>query len=175
MAKKINVSIPDKLLTRMEPFRDRLAISRICQRAIERAIQLEEVAVMDIPEREKLIKRLQIERVESPQIWQETGFRHGVEDANKLHFEDFNFISNVYIGMLFPEDKRDDSYVSKSINVLKGYEVVIDRIKIMKSEGIDIDIYMRGWIQGVMEIWKQIKEDVLTAIKQGGKPMEEEN
>lgn len=76
MAKRVNVSIPDDLYVKIDLYRDRLKISKICQKALEMAVVLEK----------------------AKEEFKKTGFVDGQKHAKKLSAEDVEKISEIFNG-----------------------------------------------------------------------------
>jgi hypothetical protein len=141
VAERINITIPNALSERLQAVKGRLNVSKICQQAIEKAVTLEEINTKDIPGRDKLIKRLRMEKEESIKGWKETGFTDGKQDAQKLSYDDFQMLEN---DGEIPEETRD--WVKE--NHFEYYE--------RPNE----ESYFEGWIEAVLSVWNDIKNEV---------------
>lgn len=141
MAERINITIPNTLNERLQVVKGRLNVSKICQEAIEKAVSVEEVNAEDTPARDKLIKRLRMEREEAIKEWRETGFADGRKDAEELSYDDFRMLEN---DSGIPEETRD--WVKE--NRFEYYE------------RLDEKSYFEGWIEGALNVWAEIKDQV---------------
>lgn len=78
---RISVSVPEELLARLEPVKDRINVSQVCRDALERQIQtLERAATVeaDTLDLEALIERIRQERLLVEGRFEELG-RHNAE------------------------------------------------------------------------------------------------
>ena len=66
---RTTISIPDRLAERLEPLKDHINVSEICQRALEARIETYEriAALSEEDVMEKLVQRLKIQKQESTQ------------------------------------------------------------------------------------------------------------
>lgn len=94
MAHRINISIPDSLFEKLKNYKDCLNISKISQKAIAQAINLEEVKNTAIPDMNELITRLKAEKAEYVKIYQDEGFKDGLKEAYKLSYDSFLFVQD---------------------------------------------------------------------------------
>ena len=193
MAHRINISIPDSLFEKLKNYKDCLNISKISQKAITHAINLEEVKNTAIPDMNELTTRLKAEKAEYVKIYQDEGFKDGLKEAYKLSYDSF----------LFVEDYQDYNYenlenifynvankesIGKFEALIKGKYVIVDtsnngfqrKIDEVLAEGSYIfdvkgypkhqyenedfdqnkDVYLRGWIDGVLHVWYQAKDKI---------------
>jgi hypothetical protein len=141
VAERINITIPNALSERLQVVKGRLNVSKICQQAIEKAVTAEEINAKDIPGRDKLIKRLRMEKEESIEAWKETGFTDGKQDAQELSYDDFQMLEN---DSEIPQETCD--WVKE--NHFKYYERPHE------------ESYFEGWIEGVLSVWNDIKDEV---------------
>lgn len=94
MAHRINISIPDSLFEKLKNYKDCLNISKISQKAIAQAINLEEVKNSAIPDMNELIIRLKAEKAEYVKIYKDEGFKDGLKEAYKLSYDSFIFVED---------------------------------------------------------------------------------
>ena len=141
MAERINITIPNTLSERLQVVKGQLNVSRICQEAIEKAVSAQEINIEDIPARDKLIKRLRMEKEESAKAWKETGFTDGQKDAQELSYDDFQMLENK--GAISEETRE---WVIE--NHFKYYE------------NLNEESYFEGWIEGALNLWNEIKDEV---------------
>ncbi|QSJ16899.1 hypothetical protein JYQ62_35445 [Nostoc sp. UHCC 0702] len=156
MAQRITITLPDNLHERLQMFKESLNVSGVCQQAIDLAVQIEEIKVRtDIPAMEKAIARLRKEKQEASAKWKQTGFKDGLIDAT----EELNYLTLKYIG--------EGGNINKPIPGTK-YEppVKMDlehyRLEKYREEEdyFEPEIYTQGWIEGVIHVWKEIKDQL---------------
>jgi hypothetical protein len=164
MAKRLNISIPDPLFERIDRIKgnSRMNISAICQDALDRAVELEELKEMDIPESTKLIMRLQKEKGEYDQRWRELGFKDGVEDAHHLHYK--SFMGVIEAGRLLLEDRESrgaEELLTETSGGSLPDEKMKERLKLIGGDpSFNAGTYLEGWINGVIRVWLDIKDKI---------------
>lgn len=165
MTQRISVSIPEHIYEKLQLFKDRLNVSRICQYAITQAINLEEMkAQAEIKEIETVVARLKKERRQYGSYWEQEGFKDGVRDAHKMSYED----------LMMTEMYQDEWSPAENFNWGANRESK-DSIKNRSEPPADADtgsftpyfydfedVYFLGWVIGVLHVWKKLK-DHLTA------------
>lgn len=158
MTERITITIPDSLHTRLQTVKENLNVSALCQQAIEYAISMEEIKMTALTKKEKVIQRLRLERQKSEEQWFDSGKNDGLEAADNLSYEYFEQLCELYaeknelerygnwVGLdQFPEDLRGgiqeqmDDYSPKPPNK---------------------ETYLAGWIEGVIEFWDEIKDEI---------------
>lgn len=154
VAQRITITLPDNLHERLQMFKESLNVSGVCQRALDLAIQIEEIKVStDIPAMSKAIARLRKEKQEASANWKQTGLKDGLTDAT----EELDYVTLKYIG--------EGGDINSSIPGVKYDPPVIMwlrhfRFQEYEQEGdyFESDIYTQGWIEGVIHVWKEIKD-----------------
>jgi len=146
VAQRILITIPDNLHERLQVVKEKLNVSRICARAIDQAVQVEEIkARTDIPIQEKAILRLRLEKQEGIGYWKQQGFNKGGRDAaEKLPYGEIKYVAES--GLLPPPEPNLTTY----------YDVT----ELKNNPGFDEQGYQQGWIEGVTHFWKQVKNQV---------------
>ncbi len=162
MAQRVNISVPDDLFGKMQIFKDRLNISRICQGAIMRAIKLEEIKEKAMPDIENLAVRLRKEREDTGQVFKEEGFKDGIKDAYKMGFEEI-YTLQLHQDAESPKELFD-WYASKQTKEKverqsheEGEKIEADFGPFLGFDDIR-DLYSRGWLDGVLHTWNQVKD-----------------
>lgn len=156
MAQRITITLPDDLHERLQMFKESLNVSGVCQQAIDLAVQIEEIKVRtDIPAMEKAIARLRKQKQEASAKWKQTGFQDGLIDAT----ETLNYLTLKYIG--------EGGDINKSIPGTKYEPPIIMELEHHRLEGyekeedyFESEIYTQGWIEGVIHVWKEIKDQL---------------
>ena len=155
MAKRITITIPDSLRDRLHTVKDRINVSGICQEAIAKAIEYEELKAKEMPAMEKLIERLRMEKAKEEKDWKREGLRQGKADALRLSYNDFMRIENSH------DDFFNYGLDTNSVTgVLQGNRKWLDEeVSKLRDNypAFDEVTYLRGWLEGVMEVWKQVK------------------
>ena len=151
---KLNISISDDLAKRLEPYRDRLNLSRIASDCIEREVAALE-AVPDMTRNlEALIAKLRQQKREVGAKSRQMGVEDGMEYAATADYEQFleldktnrqgyllNVINNEieYAFNFLPEDVRDE---------LRGRA---------DDDIDDLDECCAGWLDGFLGVWEQVR------------------
>ena len=191
MTQRINISIPDSLFEKLKNHKDCLNISKISQKAIAHAINLEEAKKTAIPDINELITRLKAEKAGYVKIYQDEGFKDGLKEAYQLSYDSFLFIRDYQdyedIEIVFGNIASKKSttkfealiegkytIVDTSIN---GFQHEIDEAFAKGSYIFDVkgypryqyenedfyqnkDVYLRGWLDGVLYVWNQAKDKI---------------
>ena len=111
---------------------------------------------------ENLALRLKNERkVFGKPVW-EIGFKHGIEDAYIMSFEDIYLISK-HIGLATSEDffeTYSSSERKKKITNSPEEESgeLMDEIFPFSGYKDAFDIYCEGWAEGVIHVWNQVTD-----------------
>ncbi|MBD2072404.1 hypothetical protein H6F86_00450 [Phormidium sp. FACHB-592] len=138
VAQRITVTISDSLHGRLQRVKDSLNVSRVCQEAIEYAVQIEETKLKEIPVVEKVLERLRLEKERSEAEWKQIGVKDGQEDAAELSYNEFRLL------------ELDDELSEET-------HEWIESKRIQYLENPDEDVYLEGWKEGVLSVWDQVK------------------
>jgi predicted CopG family antitoxin len=166
----MNISVPDELHKRLKKVKGRFNVSGVCQEALEREIEKQEILIKR--SQMKTIERLRKEKkdyeTETYNHWYGKGEVDGVRDAaNKLSYKQLKRISKVVEELdeastqistdTFRQGNDDDKYVYH-----ENIEVGLDRVIVKDRQGdkfeFDRDAWCDGWAHGVAEKFKEIKK-----------------
>jgi len=90
---KVTLYLPDEIADRLGPFRKDLNLSRILQEALDRELVKVEAARADASGLEGAdLERLQKEKAEFEQYWEDVGMKRGMEWALKAGYEDLQHV-----------------------------------------------------------------------------------
>lgn len=165
MAQRINISVPDDLFDKIQTFKDRLNISRICQRAILEAISLEETKDKAAPDIENLAARLRKEKQDICQELRDEGFEDGIKDTYGMGLEEI-YILQLHQDAESPEELFSRSASRRTREKIKrrpheeGEKIEADFYPFSEFFDDVEDIYYRGWLDGVLFIWKQVRGEL---------------
>lgn len=137
LAQRITITLPIALHERLQGVKEALNISQLCQRAIEQAVEIEEIKLKEIPVMEKVIERLRLEKQQSNTAWKQDGVLDGTEDAAELSYDEFLQLESSGIG----EDLSE----------------WIQHKRIQYLENPDTEAYLEGWKEGALSFWQQVK------------------
>jgi hypothetical protein len=152
-ATRVSITIPDDLAERLEPYRDRMNISKVCSEAIERELSTLVELPVEVQKLTATIAELRMEKAELEQddynIGLDWGQRYAEEKARLMEFTLYETIHDSIDHITFdklPEDVRDNFIYSQ--NDAPG-EFVYNPEK-----------FAQGWLDGLMAVWKVIKDKV---------------
>lgn len=164
MSQRVNITLPDELFERLQQVKDKINVSRICQRAIDQAIYNENKFNESISDKEKLILRLRKEREEFAQEYKKVGFADGLKDAANMHFDSFrqawlymDAYTPEYIFGLFAGQENLKKVAQDSLPEITDHDigpfVTFDNFR---------DLYFDGWLDGVLTVWEEVKDELAT-------------
>ena len=165
MAQRITVTIPDVLHERLKVVKDRINVSGVCQEAIMKAVETAEIKLQNMPDIKDLLSRLHKEKEEREVLrmereeegkrtdasWKERGIQDGIKDAEVLSLGDFEEIVRLPLkdpkfGWILRERIRTKFLQGRLEDHKKTYKDFVARS------------YEDGWIEGVLEVWEQVKD-----------------
>ena len=162
---RTTISLPDELVSRMEPLRDRMNVSEICGRALETRVSAYEAITAALSEEqvmEKLIDRLRLEQQETGAWSREQGIIHGKEFAlNYCTVTEFEaWSSDDFLGSRTWDEvaflfKRLGGRPESAFEwVLHMHEQQQDDVTFVARS------YLEGFKSAVREVWDSVKDKV---------------
>ena len=156
---RTTISIPDPLAKRLEPLKDRINVSLICQTALEARVETYEriAALSEEDVMEKLVQRLRIEKEQSS----EWSYQKGGEDGQKWAIEDATFgelvewsnselVRNTFRdGVPFPESEEAQGWHQGTEDMARDM-----------GEFFNHDAYAQGFLESVGGVWEQVRNRV---------------
>ena len=148
---RISISIPDKLMARLEPIKDNINISKLCREALEQRINAFERAARregDVLDLDSLVLRLREEKDASGGQFEDVGRQNAVAWLNTVSYVEFK---NVV-------EASDSSNMDK-------YKLPRAAFRAMKQdmaeanagcEGAQAVAYKTAWLDHVRSVWVQI-------------------
>ena len=148
---RISISIPDKLMKRLEPIKDNINISRLCREALEQRISAFERAARregDVLDLDSLVLRLREEKDASGVQFEEVGRQNAVAWLNTVSYVEFKSVAEA----------------SESSNMEK-YKLPRAAFRDMKQvmgeanagcEGAPAVTYKTAWLDHVRSVWAQV-------------------
>lgn len=159
-ATRVSITIPDDLAERLEPYRDRMNISKVCARAIERELSDLTELPAAVEELNETIARLRMEKDEREERDYLTGLDWGRSYAEEeAEFLEFGFYETL-LGHAepsldeLPAKVRDDFTYSQNDGA-SVYEYSPDDIFVYNP-----DKFAEGWVDGLLAVWEAIKDKV---------------
>jgi hypothetical protein len=155
MSQRINISVPDDLYQKIQTFKERLHVSRICQEALLRAIRIEEMRSQVDDDIEQLAIVFKEERKEYSQKFYEEGFRDGMKDAFKT---DYEWMCQVAYRRDAPPEEVFEIGASKDTdeklanNAFETADMTDDGYLLDDAH----DFYVEGWVAGFIDVWYRV-------------------
>ena len=141
MAKRITVTISNETYERLQKVKASLNVSNLCQETIDVAVYIEELKAKE-QNMTVLIERLKMEKKKASEAWKKEGFEAGQEDALEISYEDFKTLDST---KEITEDLLD---------------WVTDKHFRWMNQDFDGDIYLEGWLEGVLSVWEKVKKNI---------------
>ncbi|MGQ0847743.1 MAG: hypothetical protein ACT4OP_01240 [Actinomycetota bacterium] len=136
------MSVPLELHDRLEKWRDRLNISRVCQEALERELRRLEELPDDAKALSGLVDRLAREKADGETQWFAQGVSDGMTWARGA----------AYIDLKAAAETGSTSPVASAIRKGKSSHA--------KVVGFDDDSYVAGWKFAASEVWRRVKTKI---------------
>lgn len=181
MSKIISISIPEKLHERLQKLKGKINVSKLCQDAIDYEVKKKEAFLKRIhksPKTDKIIARLSKEKNESTGLVYERGLMDGEQWAKIAHYDDLyaavckeedeDIIKNPQLEDLEWEildyllKKHKVKYEGRPIEEpIEEYLNSVLPVKVRTPNYYIYTIaYRRGWYQGILDFWNEIKEKI---------------
>jgi hypothetical protein len=141
---RLNITIPDELSERVERWRDRLNLSRVCQEAISRELDRLEQIPSEVKSMHKALARLGREKAKVEQ----SSFRKGVHDG-------LEWARGAEYGLLKRWGERNGDAVLHDVLRGPASELVAGH---QGDPTWDPEPYAEGWIAGVQQFWERAKK-----------------
>lgn len=162
MSHRVTIAVPESLFARLQPIKNQLNISAICQEALEIVVTNEELK-HQAAQQEGLVERLRNEKkVLLNQIRQE-GFELGVRSTSTLSYKEFQHFERVRsLSDSFDEDILDYLWTFLDTH---GYPQVArtrdpDLAHLLDVSSQSRVLFVQGWLDGVLSVWDQVKAQV---------------
>jgi hypothetical protein len=154
---RTTISLPDDLVARLEPLKERIIVSEICRTALEaKVVTYERVqnALSEENAMEKLVKRLQATRAKETQWSHSLGRDHGLTWAmveasygDLVEWSNAELLRSNFINRVpFPETAEAQEWY-QSADETARYEL----------QYFDHDAYARGLLEAAAEVWEKVR------------------
>ena len=148
---RISVSVPEELLAKLEPVKERINVSQVCRDALERRIQAIGRADSAQPESldlESLIDRLREERVLVEGRFEELG-RHNAESwLDTAAYLDLKAVTETNGALQMGKYRLPSSSFKTMKRDMENERVTV--------EGPQATTYKAAWLDQVRTVWAQI-------------------
>jgi hypothetical protein len=147
--RRLNITVLEELYQELEPFRDRINISAVCEKALEREVARLKAGDLG-PRIQAVIERLQAERGETFHY----GYRLGVAYAEeKATLDDFQWLES------HPQGRTEDERWPDGIGEELRRAMDVLRAELDESEPgpITIEALQDGFIDGMLSVWAMVK------------------
>ena len=164
---RYTVTVPEDLLEKIEQYKDKLNLSEIFREAVKAEIERREAFVGRLSgileDEEDLVTRLQREKAEEEQTLYQQGREDAIAFANAAPYRDLIYAVNQWEpqdqkrhGGPANYDPREDRILGDwLVGVFDEYGFVLDERDGWPDDGFQK--WERGWIDGVLEIWRKIE------------------
>ena len=156
MSQRINISVPDELYEKIQAFKDRLNISKLCQNAILRAVKLEELRNQTRREIDKLAASFNKEREEYGQKFQEEGFKDGTRDAFRTDFQ-WMYTIWTHRDAEPPEKLCEMGATKETTEKVESQHLKADLDFFLCFDHVK-DLYFKGWLEGFLDVWERVSQ-----------------
>ncbi|MEB3230365.1 MAG: hypothetical protein VKJ64_05095 [Leptolyngbyaceae bacterium] len=162
MSKRMTIAVPEALHERLQPFKNQLNISALCQEALDMAIRQEEIKQQAATD-ECLIARLQAEKQILINHIHQEGYELGLRSASHLSYKDFRHFERVRpLAANFDEDVLD--YLWTFLDTKGSPEAIRsldpDMTHLFAVSDQSRILFCQGWLDGVLHVWDLIKDQV---------------
>ena len=150
----MNVAVPDDLYERYQAIKDDVGnVSAMFQQALEQKIELIESQIKATSNKEKIVNKLR---------YQKKNFDNQIFNSGKT--EGLNFVEELtYEEFLELEKLADDQYELDNQGIALSLDHfpydIKDKIFPKDFTGEE-EIFLKGWLEGVMEFWDKAKEAI---------------
>lgn len=152
---RISVSVPEELLVRLEPVKERINVSQVCRDALERQIQVFERAATvqaDTPDLEALIDRIRQERVLVEGRFEELGRHNAATWLVTAPYLELKVVTETNGAV----DMGKYRLPSSSFKTMKR-DMENERVTV---EGPQATTYKTAWLDQVRTVWTQVIEQL---------------
>jgi hypothetical protein len=142
---KLNITIPDEIYERLERWRDRVNISRICAEAINRELNKLEQLPDDLAAMKTTLSRLGREKEKLERISFRAGVYDGLEWARQAEYAELKFWSH-------------------QVTLSKTWNLVLEGPAAEPAAAHAQDVrwdrmpYAEGWLAGVKQFWERLQK-----------------
>jgi len=156
MSQRINISVPDELYEKMQAYKDRLNVSRLCQKAIQRAVTIEEHRDLTSGDIDRLAIAFEKERGQCGQGFREEGFRDGTKDGLAC---DFQWMYTIWIHRDAepPEKLFEMAATKETTEKVQNEQLETDLDFFICFDHVK-DLYFKGWLEGFLDVWERVAE-----------------
>ncbi len=141
---RLNITVPEELYARMEKWRDRLNLSRICQEAISRELNKIEEIPEEVRNMHEALSRLGQQKAKADR----SSFRKGVYDGLEWARQaEYAFLKR------WGEQAITDESLEEALRGPAARTAAANR----NDATWEIKPYGEGWIAGVRQFWERVK------------------
>jgi hypothetical protein len=124
---------------------------------LEMAVRKREVKSIVEDEMSKLVERLRIEKAQAEKADKENGFMDGLKRALKFRYVDFKAFERIAkMAKRFEQGPKIPEIVESALNDMKRDFIELFWDDDNEPNHTDLEIYMEGYIEGVMDLWGKV-------------------
>jgi hypothetical protein len=144
---RLNITIPDELYERIETWRDRINLSRICQDAIARELEKLELVPEDVRGMQRALSRLGEQKAKFERSWFRKGVYDGLEWARDADYP---------VLKRWGEQPQGDGVWEEILRGPASEKAAAHR----DDADWHAKPYADGWIAGVQQFWNRAKQRI---------------
>lgn len=156
MSQRINISVPDELFEKMQAYKDRLNVSKLCQNAIQRAVAIEEQRDRTNGDIDRLAIAFERERMQYGQAFREEGFRDGTNDGLACDFQ-WMYTIWTHRDAEPPEKLFEMAATKETTEKVQNEQLETDLDFFICFDHVK-DLYFKGWLDGFLDVWDRVAE-----------------
>lgn len=142
---RMNITIPDELYGRLERWRDRVNVSRICQDAITRELNKLEELPSEVTQMQRALARLGQQKAQVDRLSFRKGVYDGLEWARDAEYPALK---------QWGEQTADEDALE---SVLRG-PAAAKASGYVNDASWEASPYAEGWLAGVHQFWERAKK-----------------
>ena len=148
---RISISIPDKLMAKLEPMKEGINISQLCREALEhRVAAFDRASGYEDLDLDGLVKRLSDERFSETSKFEDLGKDNAGRWLNSVSFLELKNVAE-----------------NPSSSNMPKYKLPLTAFKIMKRDMVEAKVscengqasaYKTAWLEYVRSVWTQVED-----------------
>ncbi len=164
MSQQLTITIPDALSERLKAVKQRFNVSGVCQNALESEVTKQELLMKEPKKMADIVTKLRAQKQEFEKPLRDAGYESGYESGKDMDYEDFMEV--VKLNQAREEQNERDGEVPPISDDLAATSIYsswlashVEQEK-LGYQMFDQDIYLEGFIAGVLAFWEEIKDKI---------------
>ncbi len=150
---KVTVYVPDQLYERFERYRTKIHLSALLQEVLTNELNLLESTsgvVGALIDKKGMLTRLKREKAQVEKAWFGRGLKEGIAWTRDAHYSEIRLWGEAHLSDLIPPRAND-----RVPGVMEPYVQ-----EYYTAEDWDYEAFARGWLAGVKQAWKLVRERI---------------